>query len=227
MQVLIVDDEVDILTTIADQLSLDNIITDCAYNGEQALNLVQKNNYDVIVLDVMMPKLNGINTCQKIRANGCTTPIIFLTARDTLDDKIVGFNAGGDDYLVKPFAMDELLCRIQALSKRVSRQAISQLQYGELLIDLDSKQVYRNDQLLNLNQIQYKLLKHLITQAPKIVTREQLEYEIWQGEPPDSDSFRSHLYQLRQIVDKPYTFDILKTVRNQGYKLALACESNK
>jgi len=227
MQVLIVDDEVDILTTIADQLSLDNIITDCAYNGEQALNLVQKNNYDVIVLDVMMPKLNGINTCQKIRANGCTTPIIFLTARDTLDDKIVGFNAGGDDYLVKPFAMDELLCRIQALSKRVSRQAISQLQYGELLIDLDSKQVYRNDQLLNLNQIQYKLLKQLITQAPKIVTREQLEYEIWQGEPPDSDSFRSHLYQLRQIVDKPYTFDILKTVRNQGYKLALACESNK
>jgi len=206
---------------------LDNIITDCAYNGEQALNLVQKNNYDVIVLDVMMPKLNGINTCQKIRANGCTTPIIFLTARDTLDDKIVGFNAGGDDYLVKPFAMDELLCRIQALSKRVSRQAISQLQYGELLIDLDSKQVYRNDQLLNLNQIQYKLLKQLITQAPKIVTREQLEYEIWQGEPPDSDSFRSHLYQLRQIVDKPYTFDILKTVRNQGYKLALACESNK
>jgi len=227
MQVLIVDDEVDILTTIADQLSLDNIITDCAYNGEQALNLVQKNNYDVIVLDVMMPKLNGINTCQKIRANGCTTPIIFLTARDTLDDKIVGFNAGGDDYLVKPFAMDELLCRIQALSKRVSRQAISQLQYGELLIDLDSKQVYRNDQLLNLNQIQYKLLKHLITQAPKIVTREQLEYEIWQGEPPDSDSFRSHLYQLRQIVDKPYTYDVLKTVRNQGYKLALACERNK
>jgi DNA-binding response OmpR family regulator len=227
MQVLIVDDEVDILTTIADQLSLDNIIADCAYNGEQALALVQKNNYDVIVLDVMMPKLNGIATCQKIRAHGCTTPIIFLTARDTLDDKIIGFNAGGDDYLVKPFAMDELLCRIQALSKRVSRQSISQVQYGELLIDLDSKQIYRSAQLLNLNQIQYKLLKQLITQAPKIVTREQLEYDIWQGEPPDSDSFRSHLYQLRQIVDKPYPYDILKTVRNQGYKLMLAREINE
>lgn len=227
MQVLIVDDEVDILTTIADQLSLDNIIADCAYNGEQALALVQKNNYDVIVLDVMMPKLNGIDTCHKIRAHGCTTPIIFLTARDTLDDKVVGFHAGGDDYLVKPFAMDELLCRIQALSKRVSRQSISQVQYGELLIDLDSKQIYRSDQLLNLNKIQYKLLKQLITQAPKIVTREQLEYDIWQGEPPDSDSFRSHLYQLRQIVDKPYTYDILKTVRNQGYKLMLAREINE
>jgi DNA-binding response OmpR family regulator len=170
MHVLVVDDEIDILTTIADQLSLDNILVDCAYNGIQATNLALENNYDVIVLDIMMPKLNGLDTCQKMRANGCIVPIIFLTARDTLKDKITGFNAGCDDYLVKPFAMDELLCRIHALSNRTSRQSISQTQYGELRLDVNSMSIYRNDEILNQNQIQNNLLKHFFIHAQKMLT---------------------------------------------------------
>lgn len=219
MHVLVVDDEIDILTTIADQLSLDSILVDCAYNGVQAINLALENNYDVIVLDIMMPKLNGIDTCQRMRANGCIVPIIFLTARDTLQDKITGFNSGCDDYLVKPFAMDELLCRIHALSNRTSRQSISQTQFGELRLDIDSMLIYRNEKILNLNHIQYRLLKHLIIHAPKVLTKEQLTYEIWKDELPESDSLRSHLYQLRKIMDKPYTFEMLETVRGKGYRL--------
>jgi DNA-binding response OmpR family regulator len=226
MHVLVVDDEIDILTTIADQLSLDNILVDCAYNGIQATNLALENNYDVIVLDIMMPKLNGLDTCQKIRANGCIVPIIFLTARDTLKDKITGFNAGCDDYLVKPFAMDELLCRIHALSNRTSRQSISQTQFGELRLDINSMSIYRNDEVLNLNQIQYKLLKHLIVHAPKMLTKEQLTYEIWKDELPESDSLRSHLYQLRKIMDKPYAFEMLETIRGKGYRLVERSELN-
>ncbi len=225
MRVLVVDDEIDILTTIADQLSLESILVDCAYNGVQATNLALENNYDVIVLDIMMPKLNGIDTCQRMRANGCIVPIIFLTARDTLQDKITGFNSGCDDYLVKPFAMDELLCRINALSNRTSRQSISQTRFGELRLDIDSMLIYRNEKLLNLNHIQYKLLKHLIIHAPKVLTKEQLTYEIWKDELPESDSLRSHLYQLRKIMDKPYTFEMLETVRGKGYRLIENSES--
>ena len=219
MQVLVVDDESDILSTIIDQLTINSMVADCAQSGKQAITLVSQNHYDVIVLDVMMPGIDGLETCRQLRANGCTTPIIFLTARDTVPDKIVGFKAGADDYLVKPFAMDELLCRVQALGNRVSRQALSHLSYADLHIDLESYQVKRENTSLQLNQIQYKLLRCLMTQAPKVVTREQLELAVWQGEPPDSDVLRSHLYQLRQIIDKPFAFHMLQTVRGQGYRL--------
>jgi DNA-binding response OmpR family regulator len=226
MQVLVVDDESDILSTIIDQLTINSMVADCAQSGKQAISLVSKNHYDVIVLDVMMPGIDGLETCRLLRADGCTTPIIFLTARDTVPDKIVGFKAGADDYLVKPFAMDELLCRVQALGNRVSRQALSQLSYADLHIDLESYQVKRENTSLQLNQIQYKLLRCLMTQAPKVVTREQLELAVWQGESPDSDVLRSHLYQLRQIIDKPFAFQMLETVRGQGYRLRNLCDNH-
>jgi DNA-binding response OmpR family regulator len=226
MQVLVVDDESDILSTIIDQLTINSMVADCAQSGKQAISLVSKNHYDVIVLDVMMPGIDGLETCRLLRADGCTVPIIFLTARDTVPDKIVGFKAGADDYLVKPFAMDELLCRVQALGNRVSRQALSQLSYADLHIDLESYQVRRENTSLQLNQIQYKLLRCLMTQAPKVVTREQLELAVWQGESPDSDVLRSHLYQLRQIIDKPFSFQMLETVRGQGYRLRKLCDTH-
>ena len=219
IQVLVVDDDSDILSTIIDQLTLNNLIADCAQNGRQALNLVATNHYDVIILDVMMSGLDGLQTCQQLRANGCTVPIIFLTARDTLADKIAGVNFGGDDYLVKPFAMDELLCRVQALAKRVSRQAISHLHYGDLHLDLESMQVSREGAKLNLNQLQFKLLRCLITQAPRVVSREQLESALWHDSLPDTDVLRSLLYQLRKVLDKPFSFAMLETVRSRGYRL--------
>ncbi|QLE99336.1 response regulator transcription factor [Neptunomonas phycophila] len=219
MLVLVVDDDIDILTTIADQLALYGIDTDCARNGQQALTLTQRHTYDVIVLDIMMPGLDGLSTCQTLRREGCTTPIVFLTARDTLDDKITGFSTGADDYLVKPFAMKELLYRVKALSQRVSRHQVRTLHWGEITLDVEQASAQRSGQTLRLNALQFKLLKLLVSHAPSIVSREQMEHALWHDEPPDSDALRSHLYQLRQILDKPFSFPMLETVRGVGYRL--------
>jgi len=219
MKVLVADDDTDILSTIADYLKLHGIEVDCAQNGKQAINLSTQNRYDVLVLDVMMPKCDGLSACKQIRAVGCTVPILFLTARDTLEDKIDGFDAGADDYLVKPFAMMELLCRIEALGKRISRQHIRLLKTGSLEIDLDRGTAKRDGRTLMLNSVQFRLLTFLMNKAPHIVTREQLERELWQDSVPESDALRSHIYQLRTAIDKPFAYPMLETVRGRGYRL--------
>lgn len=219
MKVLVTDDDIDILSTIADYLQLHGIEVDYAHNGKQAINLTAQNKYDVLVLDVMMPKCDGISACKQIREVGCTTPILFLTARDTLEDKIDGFNAGADDYLIKPFAMMELLCRIEALGKRISRQHVRLLKIGSLGMDLDQGTAKRDGRTLMLNSVQFRLLAFLMNKAPQIVTREQLEQELWQDSLPESDALRSHIYQLRAVLDKPFAYPMLKTVRGRGYRL--------
>jgi len=222
MKVLVADDDPDILSTIADYLELYGIAVDCAKNGTQAVNLCALNQYDVLVLDVMMPKCDGLSACKQIRASGSTVPILFLTARDTLEDKIDGFNAGADDYLIKPFAMMELVCRIDALGKRISRQKARLLSVGELEMDLEHGNARRAGCTLMLNSIQFRLLRFLMSRSPQIVTREQLEQELWHSSVPESDALRSHIYQLRSILDKPFSFPMLETVRGRGYRLAVS-----
>lgn len=219
MHILLTDDDPDILSTIADHLELHNMTVDFAYNGQQALSLLENNHYDVIVLDIMMPKLDGLLTCEALRNLGNTTPVLMLTARDTLDDKITGFQHGADDYLVKPFAMRELICRIEALGQRTSHNKTRKIHCGELELDFGQGHAIRAGQTLRLNALQFRLLKLLMTQAPQIVTREQIEKTLWQDNPPDSDALRSHFYQLRNIVDKPFTYPMLETIRGVGYRL--------
>lgn len=219
MKVLVADDDVDILSTIADYLQLHGIEVDCAQNGNQAITLSTQDRYDVLVLDVMMPKCDGLSACKQMRAMGFTVPVIFLTARDTLEDKIDGFDAGADDYLIKPFAMKELLCRIEALGKRISRQKITLLKSGDMEIDLDMGTAKRDGKILMLNSSQFRLLTFLMNKAPHIVTREQLERELWQDSVPESDALRSHIYQLRTVIDKPFAYPMLETVRGRGYRL--------
>ncbi|MGB0894375.1 MAG: response regulator transcription factor [Parashewanella sp.] len=219
MRVLVVDDDDDILSTIIDNLEQQGMQTDCASNGQQACNLHIKNEYDVIVLDVMMPGIDGLSTCQKLRQKGCTAPILFLTARDTIEDKINGFEAGADDYLVKPFYMSELICRIRALSQRLSKHSLTQIKHGDIVMDLEQKWVERAGIRLTLSSIQFKIIKILMLQYPKIVSKDQLKDELWGDEPPESDSLRSLIYQLRQIIDKPFSSNVLETIRGQGIGL--------
>lgn len=220
MRVLIVDDDSDILGTVADQLELLGIEADFARSGQQAVTLAEQQRFDVIVLDVMMPGGDGLTACRRLRAMGCTSPILFLTARDALEDKIEGFEVGGDDYLVKPFAMRELLLRIQALSRRISKAGLCQLRCADLIMDTEQAQVTRAGVELKLNPIQYRILHTLLRNYPRVVERDQLESEVWGEEQiPDSDALRSHLYQLRQIIDKPFATPLLETVRGQGYRL--------
>ena len=219
MYVLVVDDDFNILSTIVDQLEQQGWIVDTATSGRQALSRLSETPFDVVILDVMMPEGDGLFACRELRKAGCTSPVLMLTARDTLDDKVNGFEAGADDYLVKPFHMAELIYRVKALAKRISKQNVSEISLGDLTMDLDKKTVCRSGDEIVLGKIQFKLLRFMLLQHPKVVTREQLEREVWGDEPPNTDALRSHLYQLRQIIDQPYETKILKTIRGIGYCL--------
>jgi DNA-binding response OmpR family regulator len=220
MKILVVEDNQQIMETLCDYLNLKGHQVDCAYHGEAALTILQQQRFDIIVMDIMMPKLDGIQTVQRLRQlYHLNTPVLFLTARDHLDDKLTAFQAGGDDYLVKPFAMEELLVRLEALAKRGLRQDLQLLQVGELHFDLSSQQANRAGKPLKLSKIQCEILKQLMCHYPAMVSRQQLFDSIWQGEEPDSDVLRSHIYSLRNVLDKDFSRPMLETVHGQGYRL--------
>lgn len=221
LTVLLAEDDPGVQEGIADFLQWRGIEVDCARDGIQALNLCRQHHYDVLVLDIMMPRMSGLNLCEQLRREGVTTPVLMLTALDTLDDKIRGFQAGTDDYLVKPFAMDELVCRVQALSQRVSRQHVRLLRHGPVELDVELQQAHRDGQLLNLTPQAFQLLRYLLARAPRVVSRSELEQAIWGDALPDSDALRTLIYQLRTQLDKPFSSALIHTRRGQGICLAL------
>ncbi|ENO1853779.1 response regulator transcription factor [Vibrio vulnificus] len=220
MKILLVDDNHNVAETIADYLELEGIIIDCAYHGEAALRLIETNHYDVIVMDIMMPKLDGISTVKKLREDYlCGTLILFLTAKQGLDDKIAAFTAGGDDYLLKPFAMQELSLRLHALANRGPRQDIGVLKFADITLDVKTEQVERLGQLIKLSRIQTRILTLLMKRAPAIVSRVEVIESVWGDEPPGSDALRSHIYGLRTALDKGFSESRLETIHGQGYRL--------
>ncbi|HDY7844219.1 TPA: response regulator transcription factor [Vibrio vulnificus] len=220
MKILLVDDNHNVAETIADYLELEGITIDCAYHGEAALRLIETNHYDVIVMDIMMPKLDGISTVKKLREDYlCGTPILFLTAKQGLDDKIAAFTAGGDDYLLKPFAMQELSLRLHALANRGPRQDIGVLKFADITLDAKTEQVERQGQQIKLSRIQTRILTLLMKRAPAIVSRVEVIESVWGDEPPGSDALRSHIYGLRTALDKGFSESRLETIHGQGYRL--------
>ncbi|MCU8069457.1 response regulator transcription factor [Shewanella sp. SM20] len=220
MKVLIVDDNHDVIETIMDYLTLEGIIADCAYHGESAINLIQQNHYDVIIMDIMMPKLDGINTVKKLREEiYCNTPIIFLTAKDSLQDKIDSFTSGGDDFLNKPFAMEELCLRLHSLHNRGPRLDVGTLRFSDISLNLQTHQVTRAGKEIKLSKIQRTILSLLLKHAPAIVSKEQLVDTVWGDDAPSSDSLRSHIYSLRSALDKGFSDSKLETIHGQGYRL--------
>lgn len=221
IRVLIVEDNRGICENIATYLEKHRYITDFAYDGISAMHLALTHTFDVIVLDLMLPGMDGLRFCQKLRADAkVETPVLMLTARDTLDDKLKGFEAGADDYLVKPFALQELLARLQALYKRSHRKTDNVLTVGDLTMDKSTLQVHRAGRRVELNPAGIKLLQRLMEEAPSVVAREDLEILLWADEPPDGDALRSHLYKLRQAIDRPFDRPLIHTVHRIGYRIA-------
>lgn len=221
MRILVIEDNRDILSNILDYLQLKGFTVDCAQDGLSGLHLAASNSYDLIVLDIMLPGIDGYQVCQRLRQDAQNhTPIIMLTARDALDDRLQGLNAGADDYLVKPFALSELVARIQAVLRRSSGSVKRLLQVADLTLDQDTLQVSRQRQALKLNPLGLKLLTLLMQRSPAVVRRETLEEALWGEDMPDSDSLRSHIHQLRQVIDKPFASPLLHTVHGIGFRLA-------
>ncbi|PYE31000.1 DNA-binding response OmpR family regulator [Idiomarina fontislapidosi] len=224
-RVLIVEDNRDICGNIAAYLEKHCYLLDFAYDGISALHLALTHPFDVIVLDLMLPGMDGLSFCQKLRAEGnLDTPVLMLTARDTLDDKIKGFAAGADDYLVKPFALQELHARLQALRKRNRGRTDNLLTVGDLTLNRSTRQVHRAGQRIELNPAGMKLLQRLMEEAPSVVTRDALETLLWADEPPDGDALRSHMYKLRQAIDRPFERALIHTVHRIGYRIAEGAE---
>jgi len=215
IQLLLVEDDRDLAASVADYLALEKITVDHAYNGSAGLKLASENHYDLLLLDLMLPRMDGLTLCEKLRQMGNDTPVLMLTARDTLDDKVAGFTAGTDDYLIKPFAMEELIVRIRALARRRSGQ-IKKLQIADLIIEPETRTASRAGQPLKLTPSGWLLLETLMRASPAVVPRHQLEQILWPDELPDTNSLKVHIYQLRQQVDKPFTSSLIHTLPGQG-----------
>lgn len=223
MNILVVEDNQDIAENIADYFEPLGHTLDFAINGKCGLDMAVSGRFDIIILDVMLPGMNGMEVCRRLREeHQITTPVLMLTARDQLDDKIEGFHCGADDYMVKPYSVKELEVRLQALYRR-SQPVSRLLRVADLQFDLDTWQVSRQGVMLDLNPIQRTALELLMKKSPGIVTREELENHIWQEHIPDKDLLRSHIYSLRNTIDKPFDVKLLHTVYGTGYRL---CEES-
>jgi DNA-binding response OmpR family regulator len=224
--ILLVEDNRDIAEMVVEFLERKGYAVDYAGDGVTGLHLAVTNTYDVIVLDLMLPGLDGLAMCRKLREEAKRdTPLLMLTARDTVDDKIAGLDAGADDYLVKPFAIRELEARIRTLLRRQRGSVVAEtLRVGDLLVDISTLQVTRAGQPIKLMPIGLKLLTVLMRASPRIVSRQQLEREVWGDVLPDSDTLRSHLYALRKAIDKPFDRPLLHTVAGAGYRVASSHE---
>jgi DNA-binding response OmpR family regulator len=220
MRILVIEDHEAILQNIADYLQMKGYTVDCARDGLVGLHLAVTQTFDLIVLDIMLPGMDGLTLCRNLRQEARVhTPVIMLTARDSVDDKLAGFKAGSDDYLVKPFALSELHARIEAVLRRCRSRMDNQLHVADLQFDLDTLQVVRQGKSLKLNPTGLKLLETLMKSSPHVVRRETLQEVLWGDDVPDSDSLRSHVHLLRQIIDKPFGLPLIHTVRGIGYCL--------
>jgi len=220
LRILIVEDDIDIAENIADYLEVHGHVLDFAMDGIGGLHLALTQDYDAMVLDIMLPGMDGLTVCRKLREQGAKhTPILMLTARDTLSDKLEGFEAGADDYLVKPFELQELEARLGALVRRAGQSPQDHLQVGDLEVDMGKMVVQRAGYPVELNRTSMKILTMLVQAYPNVVSRKEIEHVLWGDMPPGSDALRSHIYALRRAIDKPFKRPLIQTVHGVGYRL--------
>ncbi len=219
-KVLIVEDNREVAGILFDYFESEEVELDYADNGELGLKLALETEFDAIILDLMLPRMDGLTVCEKLREAGNETPVLMLTALDSRNDMLNGFNYGADDYLIKPFDLEILEARLSALIKRYRRTvADTSLEFGSLRIDQKTHQAYRDGMKLILNPTTYSILELLCQRAPDIVTRNEIINMLWQGNEPSSDILRSHIYQLRIQLDKPFSSSMLITVPKVGFRL--------
>jgi DNA-binding response OmpR family regulator len=218
---LLIEDHYDIAEMVCEYLERCDYVMDHAADGITGLHLAVSNDYDAIILDLMLPGLDGIALLEKVRneAKG-VVPVLILTARDTLQDKVAGLDAGADDYLVKPFEIKELEARVRAMIRR-QRGLVSpeKLQVADLVFDSGTMEVSRANTPIKLTPIGIKILKILMHASPRVVSRREIERQVWGDILPDSDTLRSHIYNLRKSIDKPFEKQLMETMQNTGFRL--------
>ena len=218
--ILLVEDHLELAKNIIEYFEAKGVSTDYAQNGQQALDLVQNNYYDLIILDLTLPKIDGLDVCNSIRQYGNRhIPIIMLTARDSIDDKVIGFQTGADDYLTKPFNIKELDVRCEALMRIFDSDFKVVIELGPLKVNKREHQVTLNGDVISLSTMGFKILTILAESYPKVVSRSELAFKLWGSSPTESDALKSHMYQLRKALELPTGKKIVKTVHGVGFTL--------
>lgn len=221
MKILVVEDDERISDAVVEYLSDQHYAVEAVYDGQGAWDLLDVFTYDLVLLDVMLPQMDGITLCQKLRAKGCDIPILMLTAKDTLSNKIEGLDAGADDYLIKPFELKELSARIRALLRRGISSLPPILTWGELRLDPSSCEVFYQDQNLSLSPKEYKLLEFFLRNGRRVFSRAQILEHLWSFEQvPEEATVKAHIRGLRQKLEAAGApHDLIETVYGLGYRL--------
>jgi two-component system copper resistance phosphate regulon response regulator CusR len=220
MRLLLVEDEPDLAAALRQGLERQGFAVDLAGNGELGLSLARNFAYDGLIVDRLLPKLDGVSLCQQLREAGSSVGILMLTAMDTVDDRVDGLNAGADDYLVKPFDFKELLARVRALTRRHTSQRSNLLTAKDLSVNLDTAEVTRDGLAIALSRKEYTLLVYMLQHQGHLLTQERLIEHAWDAEgAPGGDTVRSHIKNLRKKIDAGFEDKLIRTVHGMGYKL--------
>ncbi len=220
MRILLVEDDVDLAQFIRKGLKEEHYVVDAATDGEEGLALALDNPYDLLILDIMLPKLDGLTLCRRVREKGITTPVLLLTARNTVEAKVSGFDIGADQFLSKPFAFAELLARIRALLRRGSSQPLAHLHAADLRLDPASHRVWRGAQEIALTNKEYALLEFLLRNKNRVLTRTAIIEHVWDiSYDPMTNIVDAHIRALRAKIDRDFTPHLIATVRGAGYML--------
>ncbi len=219
LRVLLIEDQRALAENIWEFLELHGQVMDHAADGQSGLQLALDNAYDVIVLDLGLPRLDGIEVCRRYRGQGRTTPILMLTARERLEDKLLGFEAGADDYLTKPFELRELSARIQVLYRRQQRLSPAILRVGDLVMDLTARSAMRDNQPLSLSPAGFRLLEALMRKAPHVMLYADLAQALWGDSEHDPARLHTHVSLLRTAVDRAWEQPLIHTVHGFGYRI--------
>jgi DNA-binding response OmpR family regulator len=220
MTILVVEDEIKIIRFIKKGLEMEHYTVEVAYDGEEALEKAGINSYDLIILDIMIPKVDGVSVCKKIRDDKVETPIIMLTAKDTVEDRIRGLDAGADDYLIKPFSFGELVARIRALLRREKTVKSTKLQVGDLTLNPATHEVFRGDEEIQLSSKEYRLLDYMMRRPGHVCTRTMIGEHIWgYNFTDDSNVIDVYISYLRRKIDSGFKTKLIYTIRDVGYKI--------
>jgi two-component system OmpR family response regulator len=220
MRILIVEDEVKMARLIGRALREEGMVADVAERGEDALSMAGSTDYDAILLDLMLPGIDGFETCRRLRDDGVRAPVLVLTAREAVDDRVAGLDSGADDYVTKPFAIAELLARIRALTRRGPIERPVVLEAGELRLSPATRHAWRGDEEISLSAREFALLEALMRRPGEVLSRDQLLEQVW-GENGETESnvVDVYVYYLREKVDRPFGAQSIETVRGGGYRL--------
>ncbi len=220
MRILVVEDEQSLNRVITKRLEKEGFSVDSCFDGEDAIHYIDMGEFDAVILDIMIPKIDGYGVLAHIRANNMETPVLFLTARDSIDDRVKGLDMGADDYLIKPFAFDELLARIRVMVRKNAGSTSNILKAEDLSVDIKARRVYRGETELLLSAKEFDILEYLIRNKDMVLSREKIENHVWNFDySGGSNVIDVYIRYLRKKIDDPYDKKLIHTIRGAGYVL--------